>query len=123
SFLEVSASSSVSITHDDPVSLAAEIPAKIPSKKLTPRARHKAMRRRSIITVGTGDEEVKIYTIHWKDGYPAFQCAWYELRQRKTKTFASIDAAKLFAQQKVSSLRQEPTAANPASQRDFELIR
>ena len=37
------------------------------------------MRRRSIITVGSGDEEIKIYTIRRKDGYPCFQCAWYAL--------------------------------------------
>ena len=42
---------------------------------------------------------------------------------RKTKTFATPDAAKLFAQQKLSSLRNEPAASNPATQRDFELIR
>ena len=35
------------------------------------------MRRRSIITVGEGDAEVKIYTLHRKDGYPSVQCAWY----------------------------------------------
>ena len=79
--------------------MAAEIPCKIPCKKLTWRTRHKAMRRRSIITVGSGDAEIKIYTLRRKDGYPSLQCAWYELGQRKTKTFASMDAAKLFAQQ------------------------
>jgi integrase len=81
------------------------------------------MRRKSIITVGSGDEEIKIYTLRRKDGYPSLQCAWYELGKRKTKTFSSLDAAKLFAQQKLSSLRHEPTAASPATQRDFELIR
>lgn len=44
-------------------------------QKLTSRTRHKAMRRRSIITVGAGDAEVKIYTLHRKEGYPSFQCA------------------------------------------------
>ena len=81
------------------------------------------MRRRSIITVGSGDEEIKIYTLRRKDRYPSLQCSWYELGQRKTKTFASMDAAKLFAQQKLGSLRNEPTASDPATQRDFELMR
>ena len=81
------------------------------------------MRRKSIITVGGGDAEIKIYTLRRKDGYPSLQCAWYELGQRKTKTFASLDAAKLFAQQTLSSLRNEPAASDPATQRDFELMR
>jgi integrase len=81
------------------------------------------MRRRSIITVGSGDEEIKIYTLRRKDGYPSLQCSWYELGQRKTKTFASMDAAKLFAQQKLGSLRNEPVTSDPVTQRDFELMR
>ena len=81
------------------------------------------MRRRSIITVGSGNEEIKIYTLHRKDGYPSLQCAWYELGKRKTKTFASMDAAKLFAQQTISSCRHELPCADPATQRDFDLLR
>ena len=81
------------------------------------------MRRKSIITVGGGEAEIKIYTLRRKDGYPSLQCAWYELGKRKTKTFASVDAAKLFAQQRLCSLRNEPAAADPATQRDFELMR
>ena len=81
------------------------------------------MRRRSIITVGGGDSEIKIYTLRRKDGYPSFQCAWYELGQRKTKTFAGVDAAKLFAQQVHSSCRHELPSADPVAQRDFELFR
>lgn len=61
------------------------------------------MRRKSIITLGSGDEEIKIYTLRRKDGYPSLQCAWYALGKRRTKTFASLDAAKLFAQQTISS--------------------
>lgn len=81
------------------------------------------MRRRSIITVGSGDEEVRIYTIRRKDGYPCFQCAWYALGKRKTKCFASVDAAKLFAQQTLSSCRHEAPSTTPVTQRDFELLR
>jgi integrase len=81
------------------------------------------MRRRSIITVGSGEAEVKIYTLRRKDGYPSLQCVWYELGQRKTKTLASLDAAKLFAQQTISSCRHELPSADPVTQRDFELMR
>ncbi len=81
------------------------------------------MRRRSIITVGSGNEEIKIYTLRRRDGYPSFQCAWYALGTRKAKTFASIDAAKLFAQQTISSCRHELPSTDPVTQRDFELMR
>jgi len=64
-----------------------------------------------------------IYTLRRKDGYPSFHCAWYELGRRKTKTFASVDAAKLFAQQVHSSCRHELQSADPVAQRDFELFR
>jgi hypothetical protein len=57
------------------------------------------MRRRSIITAGDGDAEIKICTLRRKDGVPSFQCAWYEFGERRTKTFAELDVAKLFAQQ------------------------
>ncbi len=83
----------------------------------------KAMRRRSIITVGTGKAEVKIYTLKRRDGYPSFQCSWYELGLRKTKTFADVGAAKLFANQTTCTLRQDAPSPEPASFRDFELIR
>jgi hypothetical protein len=65
------------------------------------------MRRRTIITVGSGDAEVKIYTLRREDGYSSFQAVWYELRQRKSKTFAKMEAAKLWAQQVSSSCRHE----------------
>jgi hypothetical protein len=89
--LVLSASSSLSGFREEPSSVRAEIPCRIPCKKLTSRTRQKAMRRRSIITVGSGDEEIKIYTLRRKDGYPSLQCAWYELGQRRSleTSFAS----------------------------------
>jgi hypothetical protein len=81
------------------------------------------MRRRTIITVGSGDAEIKIYTLKRKDGYPSFQCVWYELRQRKTKTFAKLDAAKLFAQCVHSAVAHELPDTSPATFRDFEIMR
>ena len=73
------------------------------------------MRRRTIITVGSGDAEVKIYTLHRKDGYSSYQAVWYELRQRKSKTFAKMEAAKLWAQQVSSSCRHELPDNGPAT--------
>ena len=55
-------------------------------------------------------------------GYPSFQCAWYDLGSRKTKTFATLDAAKLFAQQTGSSCQHELRDRSPATLRDFELF-
>ncbi len=81
------------------------------------------MRRRTIITVGSGDAEVKIYTLHRKDGYGSYQAVWYELRQRKSKTFAKMEAAKLWAQQVSSSSRHEQPDNGPATFRDFEILR
>ena len=73
--------------------------------------------------MGAGDAEVKIYTLRRKDGYPSFQCAWYDLGSRKTKTFAKLDAAKLFAQQTTSSCQHELRDKSPATLRDLELFR
>ena len=81
------------------------------------------MRRRTIITVGSGDAEVKIYTLRRKDGYSSFQAVGYELRQRKSKTFAKMEAAKLWAQQVSSSCRHELPNNGPATFRDFEILR
>ena len=84
---------------------------------------NKAVRRNTIIAVGSGKAGVKIYTLRRKDGYPSFQCVWYELRQRKTKTFSKLEAAKLFAQQIHSMCRQEAPDLNPVTYRDFEMMR
>ena len=84
---------------------------------------NKAVRRNTIIAVGSGKAGVKIYTLRRKDGYPSFQCVWYELRQRKIKTFSKIEAAKLFAQQIHSMCRQEAPDLNPVTYRDFEMMR
>jgi hypothetical protein len=84
-FLVESASSSNHDASATDAVIGTEFSRKGSRKKLTPRARHKAMRRRSVTTVGTGDAEVKIYTIHRKDGYPSFQCAWYDLGSRKRR--------------------------------------
>ena len=46
------------------------------------------MRRRSIITIGKDRAEIKIYTLRRTNGVPSYQCAWYDLGKRQTKTFA-----------------------------------
>ena len=61
------------------------------------------MRRRSIITVGKDRAEIKIYTLRRPNGVASYQCAWYDLGKRQTKTFAEIENAKFFAQEKTLS--------------------
>jgi hypothetical protein len=80
------------------------------------------MRRRSIITVGKDHAEIKIYTLRRANGVPSYQCAWYDLGKRQTKTFAEIENAKFFAQQKTLSLRNEGKAVGEASLRDVETL-
>ena len=80
------------------------------------------MRRRSIITVGKDRAEIKIYTLRRTNGVPSYQCAWYDLGKRQTKTFAEIENAKFFAQQQMLSLRNEGKAVGEASLRDVETL-
>lgn len=35
-------------------------------------------------------------TLRWGNGVPSYQCAWYDLGKRQTKTFAEIENAKFF---------------------------
>ena len=58
--------------------------------------RDRTSRRSTVITIGGGQARVRIYTLRRKNGVLSFQCAWYELRRRKTKTFSKMEAAKLF---------------------------
>src|SRR5439155_17508790 len=50
------------------------------------------------------------------------QCAWYALGRRETKTFAELDAAKLFAQRKSSSFQNELPDSREVSYRDVEIM-
>ena len=77
------------------------------------------MRRRSIITVGSGEAEIKIYTLRRKDGYPSLQCAWYELGQRKDEDVRQPRCREAFAQQTISSCRHELPSTDPVTQRRF----
>lgn len=81
------------------------------------------MKRRSIITVGTGDAEIKIYTVHRTNGYTCYNCSWYELGRRQIKMFRKLDAAKLFAQQRSTALRNTKQALPEVGLREIELFR
>ena len=78
--------------------------------------------------VGNGEAEVKIYPIRRKTNrYRFFQLAWYELGQRRTKTFVDALKAKAYAQQiHVSLLNQgrvtEVTPQDIQMFRDAEAI-
>ncbi len=85
--------------------------------------RDRISRRSTAITIGGGHARVRIYTLRRKNGVLSFQCAWYELRQRKTKTFSKMEAAKLFAQQIHVALLREVPDPDPVTHRDVELLR
>lgn len=55
-------------------------------------------RKNCVISIGRDKCEIKIYTLRNRGGYESFQCCWYELGRRQTKTFSEVKAAKLFAQ-------------------------
>jgi integrase len=81
------------------------------------------MKRRSIITVGTGDAEIKIYTLHRGNGYTCYNCAWYELGRRQTKMFGKMESAKFFAQQRSALLRNKAVGLPEVNAREIELYR
>jgi len=72
---------------------------------------------------GQGEAEVKIYPIRRKsDRYKFFQIAWYELGERRTKTFTDPLKAKSFAQQVQVSLLNLGRVENVAPQ-DIQMLR
>ena len=73
--------------------------------------------------VGSGDAEVKIYSIQRKaTKYSFFQLAWYELGERRTKTFVDALKAKSYAQQVHVSLLNQGRAVDVTPQ-DIQLFR
>ena len=80
-------------------------------------------KKRSVITVGREDSEIKIYTLRTGGGYESYQCSWYELGSRRTKTFGQIDDAKLFAQQKSVAVANGLPEINQATLRDVEVFK
>lgn len=82
------------------------------------------MKRRSVIVVGGHKHEVKIYELRRCEGYVSHQCAWYDLGRRQTKTYASLEDAKLFAQRKSVFLKNgQPPEMPEVSVREIELLR
>jgi len=82
------------------------------------------MKRRSVIVVGSNGAEVKIYALRRRNGYLSHQCAWYELGRRQTKTYGSLEDAKLFAQRESVRLKNGlPVQGPEVSVREIELLR
>jgi integrase len=80
-------------------------------------------RRNSVISVGRDRAEVKIYTLRNREGYESFQCCWYELGRRQSKTFGDLKDAKLFAQQKTVALSNGLSKIDQATLRDVEVFK
>lgn len=80
-------------------------------------------RRRAVVTVGRDRAEIRIYTLRARSGYQSYQCAWYELGRRQTKTFGALGDAKLFGQQKSVALANGLTEITDATLRDIEVLK
>jgi integrase len=83
----------------------------------------KRKRRSSVVEIGNGPARVKIYTMNRRDGYPEFTLAWKEAGRRKTRSFSSMDEARMIAQQVSVRLTNGWTAADEATRRDIDLLR
>jgi integrase len=78
---------------------------------------------RSVITVGREAAEIKIYTLRPSSGYTSYQCCWYDLGRRQTRTFSKLPQARLFAQQKSVALANSIPEINEATLRDVEVMK
>ena len=83
----------------------------------------KRKRRSSVVEIGNGPARIKIYTMNRRDGYPEFTLAWKEAGRRKTRSFSSMDEARMIAQQISVRLTNGWTAADEATRRDIDLLR
>jgi len=79
-------------------------------------------RKPSVVTFGQDKSEIKIYCLRRANGYTSRQCCWYEMGRRQTKTFADLNAAKVFAQQKSVALANGLSEITTASHRDLEIL-
>lgn len=80
-------------------------------------------RKKSVVSVGRDQAEVKIYTLRNRAGYESFQCCWYDFGKRQTRTFGEMGDAKLFAQQKSVALANGLPSINESTLRDVELFK
>ena len=87
------------------------------------RMRKPKSKRKGIVSYGEGKAEIKIYTLHRGNGYTSFQCVWYELGRRQSKTFGAMESAKTYAHQKTVALANGIELEGPASHRDIEVLR
>ena len=85
--------------------------------------RSKAPRNSSTVVIGDGRTHARIYKLARKDGYESHQCIWYEFGKRQSKTFADLEAAKFFAQQKVEALLSGRVPHDTVRYRDIEMLR
>jgi integrase len=80
-------------------------------------------KRRTVTTLGQGESAVKIYTLRTRSGYESYQCCWYDLGRRQTRTFSDRDAAGLFSQQKAVELANGIKKITQATLRDVEVFK
>ena len=85
--------------------------------------RAKAPRNPSTLVIGDGRTQIRIYKFRRKDGYASHPCVWYEFGKRQSKTFADLEAAKFFAQQKAEALLSGRVPHDTVRYRDIEMLR
>lgn len=83
----------------------------------------KRKRRSSVVEIGNGPARIKIYTMNRRDGYPEFTLSWKEAGRRKTRSFSSMDEARMIAQQTSVRLANGWTAGDEVTRRDIDLLR
>ena len=83
----------------------------------------KSKRRSKVVEIGNGPSTVRIYTINRRDGYGQFTLAWREGGRRRTRCLASMDEARIIAQQTTVRLANGGCATDEATRRDIELLR
>jgi hypothetical protein len=83
----------------------------------------KKKRRSSVVEIGKGPTTVRIYTINSKDGYGQFTLAWREGGRRRTRNLASMDEARVVAEQLTVRLANGCQGGDETTKRDIELLR
>ena len=83
----------------------------------------KRKRRSGIVEIGNGPARIKIYTMNRRDGYPEFTLSWKEAGRRKTRSFSSMEEARMIAQQTSVRLTNGWTAGDEVTRRDIDLLR
>ena len=83
----------------------------------------KKKRRNKIVEIGAGLAQVRIYTVNRSNGYPHYTVAWKEGGKRRTRIFASMDEARMIAQQTSVRLTNGASATDEVTKRDIEMLR